>query len=707
MLLSERTRAILVATLIFAAVAAAPASDDRPTADWLRGSGKDLQLCLQGEVLDSDGQPATDFQLACEMKTMISNQAIHPSIDGNRFKLWIPLNQSRWSSILLKATSKASDHLAYETFTQEDLRQAAIDGVKLTLENPSRHLFVSVTDKGRPVSGAHVKAETKFGAELYSTTDASGIARFNLPLRQELWYLTAWTEDHRIGGFDFDRTPPRDPDAVRQTIELSPCRDQKIRFVDENGSPVPGLDFVIQIATPSPHFNFIGPNEHSHMTTDAAGEAIYRWFPDWPEVYRYADINEDTWILDDDPKNIDGVDVIKLKKSKQRKQIMGQVLPGSAKDGAGGFFAFLRTGQGQREHHSETALAFSNPDGSFAVDVLPDAIYCAYVLDSRWVGIIIDLIPYDSKNDKTTPIQLEVADGQPVEVIVTSGADNKPVPNAAIQLARDHRYSWVDNGKKKTGIDGPGWWVITDDSGIATTHTLPGQLRVSVDTPRWGTGQTVTVSADQPAKITLHRDIGEMHSVKGKLFLTHDATATLQDSEIRIISMDDNYHDEQSLMCNQAGEFSFDTAAATVGIFAKTHDNKAACATIIEDLNRTIELPLHPAIEYQGQLLFKDGEPATGRLVYGVIALEKKDKKLPFPRSFEVSRLETTTDEQGNFILEGLLSGLKTNLYTESSDGLNLRTRLAEVLVQTNESPPRATFRLKETVDPNPPAKHE
>ena len=29
----------------------------KPLDEWLRGSGKDLEICLRGEALDSDGQP--------------------------------------------------------------------------------------------------------------------------------------------------------------------------------------------------------------------------------------------------------------------------------------------------------------------------------------------------------------------------------------------------------------------------------------------------------------------------------------------------------------------------------------------------------------------------------------------------------------------------------------------------------------------------
>ena len=62
-------------------------------------------------------------------------------------------------------------------FNSYELRQAAIDGVKLTLESPTRQVDIKVTDQGQPVSGATVNAQLGFGIELRSTTGTDGIGR--------------------------------------------------------------------------------------------------------------------------------------------------------------------------------------------------------------------------------------------------------------------------------------------------------------------------------------------------------------------------------------------------------------------------------------------------------------------------------------------------------------------------------------------------
>ena len=694
---STHARAILITALVFAANASAAFAADQPPEDWLRGSDKDLQLCLHGEVFDSDGQPAVDLRLTGKMNASVAGELLKPSIDGHRFKLWIPVNQPYWYSLCLRATSANGDRAACEALHAYDLRQAAINGIKLTLQTPTRHINVKVTDQGQPVSGAIVKAEPGFGIELRSTTNAEGIARFDLLSQQNLSALTAWTEDHRIGGFQFGRTPPHDPESDDHIIELNKCSDQRLRFVAEDGSPVSGVTFAIQVATPPPDYNYIGSNDHSQMTTDAAGEAVYGWFPDWEKVHFYADINENPWVLDGDPKTVDGVAIFKLKKSKPRKRVTGRVV--SAGTGTGGFFVSLQSFQGEREHYSDMKSAFSNSDGTFAVDVLPDATYCAYVLDARWVGNMIDVVPYDSAADRITSPELIAAEGQPVEVVVTMGPQKSPIPNLSVGFFREHQYTWRENGKQRHGVGGPQWWATTNESGIATTRTLPGKLRAAIYAPRWQTEETITVVAGKPATIALHRAIEDKRTVTGRLVMDQGVPGSLKDAEVRIGSVDENYKDRQSLTCGPDGSFSFDTVAASIGLFARTRDGHAAGSMVSNDLAAPIEVRLRPTSDYEGQLLGKDGQPAAGHRIQAVIRVEggKKKRNSPILQGFEVMRIEAITDKLGNFTLRGIPSQMKAQLSADATDGSNRSIYLDEVYVEPNESRPRSVSRLERT----------
>lgn len=82
-------RAAVVAALLLAANSLSAPAAEQKTDDWLRGSGKDLQIRLKGEVVESDGQPATDTLLTGFMQGSVSKIQLKPVVEGNRFTIWI------------------------------------------------------------------------------------------------------------------------------------------------------------------------------------------------------------------------------------------------------------------------------------------------------------------------------------------------------------------------------------------------------------------------------------------------------------------------------------------------------------------------------------------------------------------------------------------------------------------------------------------
>ena len=700
--MARSAHTLAVAFFLFSLSSLAALSAAQRSDEWLQGSGQGLRLRLHGEVVDADGRPATGPQVACNMNSAIAPQALKASVEGNRFKIWIPVNQPNGGRIQLRASSGDNDRVAYATLDRFQLRQGAIDGLKLKLESPTRRVNVKVTYDGEPVSGATVNA-VGVGIELRSTTGADGVAKFALLRKQELYQLTAWTDDHRIAGFQFGQSPPRDPDSDEHDMELSKCRDQIVRFVREDGSPAPGVKFGLQIATPQ--YNYIGEAEPFEMTTDAAGEAVCRWFPDWKEVHYYPEINETNRILEGDRKVVDGVAIYMLKehKPKTRKRISGRVISKETLPGPGGHYISMKSFQGERENHGDHVSAFSDPDGRFVVDVLPDATYCAYVQDEKWVSKTLDLVPYQSALNKVTNPEFEVVEGQPVEVIATSGHKKVPIPDLTLRFSREHRYSWHENGELRSGTQRPSWWTTTDESGKATARTLPGKLEVSVYTPRWRTQKTIDVIAGKPAQIELHREIDEKRTVTGQIVLDADDQKSLEGTEVRVFSLDGNYNDDQSLTCKPDGSFAFSTFAAEVGIFAITRDGKAAGSLITKKLDLPIQLRLDPTAEYRGQLLALSAVPAVSHPIRARVHLEVKRENESRSRAFfDVKRIVTKTDQRGEYTLAGIPTRMNVIIEADALDGSDNAVHLDEVYLEPNETRPRVIKRLTRSEPANP-----
>ena len=453
---------------------------------WLEGSGKDLRIKLAGVLRDETGGPAKDCKLTVTLREQFARTNLPVLMKGNRFQVWVPVGHPGWFNVDLSAASADGRRVARTGLASFQLREAAIEGLELTVKPVERFLGVTVVEKGSPVRDAFVIAEVG-DATFTSKTNDGGVASFPLMNRDKLIRLTAWTDDFKIGGYYFNRKPPRDPSGSQFTIALDNCRPQVVRIInDANKAFIPDLDFALTVGTGPPNYQFPGQTPDCAMRTNAKGEAVYRWFPDWKSNSSYIEISDPRWVTAADEKTVDGVILFGLKRSRfdARKRVVGRVE--STRTNRAGFSIEMYSFQGEEKHRSDVLYAFTDDNGTFAADYLPGATYCINVNDARYVSNIIDLIPYDPVSGKTSEPSLTISEGRPVEVAITAGHANAPVAHQVIYLETQHDYSWLENGKAHNGIGGRRWSVTTNAQGKARTFALSGQkLQGSVFTPDW------------------------------------------------------------------------------------------------------------------------------------------------------------------------------------------------------------------------------
>jgi hypothetical protein len=675
--------------------------------EWLRGSGKDLEIRLAGEVLDADGRPAREVTLTAGLNHQVSPVQLEPKVEGNRFEVWVPANRTQWYSMWLAAQSNHGDAAGYESLNAFQLRQAAIDGLKLTLRRPARQVDVKVLHHGEPVADVHVQGDVGFSINLRARTDANGVARLGIPPGRELSSLMAWTDDHRIGGYGFSRKPTRDPAAASHTIELCDCIDRTIRFVDEEGLPVSGVDFMLHLATPPPDYNYLGQNEHSRMTTDEHGEAVYRWFPDWEEHHLYADIDSNRYFVDGDPDIRDDAVVIKLKRSKSRKEVAGRIefAEDAANAGLGGFYVMIESFQAEQEHRIDMLPAFTDADGTFAHEVLPDATYVAYALDARWVSDMIDFIPFQSRIERANPARLVIHTGQPVEVVVTTGPEKRPYPDLHVSFQRDHSYQWIENGEVRGGSNGAQWWAVTDEDGIARTFALPGKLDVSVYTPLWRTEKEVEVVGAKPTAVSLHREIEDSRTITGRLVFADGVEGTLEGATVALGAVDGDYNFEQKPTVDASGSFQVKTVARHLGAFARTADGAAAGFVVSKELDKPLEITLRPTLSFHGMVVDGDDRPVANHKLSATVRVEGTERHDGlFLTSFDALRLTTTTDELGTFSFEGLPTNVRVLFSAEPLAGSSDSHYLGDAYLEPCDARPPEVFRIELEKKPAPAA---
>ena len=505
--------------------------------------------------------------------------------------------------------------------------------------------------------------------------------------RDKLIRLTAWTNDFKIGGYHFNRKPPRDPAGSQFTIELETCRSQLIRVVDDVAkTPIPNLDFVLIVGTGPPNYQYVGQTPDCEMRTNGKGEAVYRWFPDWKSHGSYIEFGDPRWVKAGDRKTDHDAIVFRLKRSQfaARKRVVGRVA--STGTSPAGFFVEMYSFQGEEDHTADVLYAFTDESGTFAADYLPGATYCINVNDARYVSNIIDLIPYDPANGKTNAPSLTISEGRPVEVAITAGRAKAPVAHQSIYLVTPHEYQNCRGGRR--------WSVTTNEQGKARTFALPGEkLEGSIYTPDWRAQASVDVSTDGITRLAFHRAVAEARKIRGRLLLPPNIVADLNEAVVELGSIDGETDERSNCKTNAKGEFSFDSKASRIGIYARTKDRKAAGVARFGDLDRPLDVTLQPTNELRGQLIGKDGRPVKKRAVHAAINVGKFDFSKPGQTNFVAATLDATTDEEGNYSFTGLPCETSINL-SVTLDGPDRETRSDEVYLLPEETRPRMVSRL-------------
>ena len=659
--------ALLTATALGTVSLAADDEVESSSGVVMRGSGLDREMLLRGQVFDDRGKPADDFTLGVTQRKAEGRSQLATNVQGNNFSVWVPVGGSDWFHLDMVAKSATNETRSFKGISMDLLRKAATGSVELTLAKPDRKVTVVVRKEGRPVSNATVAAQLSYGSVPSLTTDTTGVTVFNLLPGEKFSQLSAWTNDYWIGGYSLYRPSARNAIADSYTIDLTKCRDQKIRVVnDANDSPIANVGFQLILGTGRPNYNCPATPDSMPqltMTTDQHGEAIFRWFPDWEKHDSYIDVDDDRWFdvrseVTDKNLNADenGDLEVRLKHRKRRYPLKGQVIA----DGidVGGISVKARSFQAEREGYIDQAHAFTDSNGHFSIDCLPDSTYCVYVNDTQFVSNTIDLIPCQSETKESQTAALRLSEGAQVEVQLTQGPDRAPIRNQFVHLRSIYHYRWRENGKSQSGTSGKSWHVATDENGIArTTAAANTKLQVDVYDNDWRSRDNrKMVKEGEVTRFEIHRADVTVREVTGRIVASDGVETGVADVKVVLGAMDGQSTDELITRSDQSGRFSFRTTALRVGVFAITDDGTAAGAVNPGIFNTPVELVLKPTVDLSGQILDLNGEPMVGQRVWVKVDIHPGDtREYTIDKHwFRAKDFEATTDHDGRYVIRGL-----------------------------------------------------
>lgn len=642
---------MLIAMLCARSAHAMPQATD----EWIRGTSDNLEMRIRGEILDVDGQPALAPTVLFSLSESNSHEPIDVTVNGHQFEAWLPVYRRDWHAVRIQAASKDAQRRASVALSAAEVRQTAINGLTLTLQPSTRSVTANVVKDNAPVAGADLKVQTSDGAELHFNLDESGKVEIGLLPDDRIFSFTAWTDQPLFGGFQFSRQPVRNEKADTQTIELFSCRNQKFRVVDGQGNPCSDVEMHLQVATPSPNYNYLGTIEASRMVTDKNGEAFFRWFPDWEEVHCYVDLNSDQWVIDGKSHWVDSDFVVQVKQRGLRRKIFGRL--DRDQGSKAGYHVSWRSFEAEQEGRSDFINCVTDQQGNFSADVLPGATYCVFINDTHDVSDMIDLIPAPTDDAIAPTAVLHLQKPEQLTISVTAGAMKRPVANQPVYVRQTHDYQWIENGVQKSGSSARDRYVYTDELGIATAAVESGKdVEVRISNADWRTSDEKPIVAGQQNAVALHRESDQPRTITGVVLQDKDHPIPIDEITVVAGAVDGETIGSEKLELRANGVFQMKTRAVAVGALATTKDQSMAGVVVAENPQRVLRLYLRPTQELRGRLIDSKDKPIVGRPVHATlrIRLEPKNRKRDAFYGFDVNRHTVKTDADGYYTFGGM-----------------------------------------------------
>ena len=653
--------------------------------DWSRMDGDRYFMKFRGQVFHADGSAAE----GCTIRGYTRESGgIELKSSNSKFELEVE-SKPGWSrGIFVRAESGDGQMIGYKRIGMVEARHFAVRGIRVELEE-TRPFRAQVIYDGQPLVGANVRMEVSFGPDIVGVSDVTGWFETRIPETGEVHRIIAWHEDKRIGGYSFRRAPARDQTEPEHVVEVFPCRNQKVKVLDDEGNPVPDLVVELKVATPPPFNNFVDRDGMNVFTTDSNGEFVDPWFPDWEKVRRTVDLPDSTWYETSESVFDDDILVVQVARTKslERRKVTGKLKVGSKM--LGGFWIELCSFQHPEEHRMDKVWARTDDEGNFSAELMHGSTYCVYVNDLDWISSFWTGVAVNPDTGAITSPDIKLSRGPKVEIVLTQGPDHLPVVNGQINIGADYKFTWMEGGVPKSGSLGPDKWVTTNEEGIALTRMPVGPIEAHVRVPGWVASNETKAKTGETTRIEFHRKFPDKRKVAGRLLTPEGIEVDLQGAEVVLFAIDNETRSDAKTIADSNGAFECEIAGGSFAVFAKTNDARFAVSVVAQEPDSGIEIALLPTYSYNGKLVDIDGNPIANKKVGVISRLQNENRPVgptSIPFSLQVSSLETTTDADGKFSFDGIPLGMKT--YLGDMTRINQTRSIAKMEFESKEDVP-------------------
>jgi hypothetical protein len=375
-----------MALLATAAVALAAVRPGPVTAVALKTEADEAVEMIRGQVVDEAGKPVTGATVSGAARGGVKTKVVQSGADG-RFALPV---EGPWDGRdMVRASFEGGERLGIRSSTPARFYREAPVTVVL---KPSRHLAVRVLDTaGKPVVDAAVEVATDQGSGAIDPgiTDASGIARFRLPVDLGITGVLALKNGVGAGLYqNSDATPVFEykPMPAEVSVSLQPARTLSVRALDPEGQPLPGIRIGWTPLSISSAGSIHPVGLITESTTDAAGIARFPWFPkQGGGSFRVLDSRElqaatplENFVRPNDS------DLTLTVRFERKATLAGRVVNGDGSPARG--VVVVANGQGRPLSNPTSSRVRTGEDGSYRLSVQPGHSYAIGAIDPDWTA---------------------------------------------------------------------------------------------------------------------------------------------------------------------------------------------------------------------------------------------------------------------------------------------------------------------------------
>lgn len=642
---------------------AAKGAESKPAVKPKAAPAAEPKLRITGDVVDEANHPVAGALV--ELLVGRETPGVRTGSDGG---FVLEASRERTYAPLLRATV---DDGARQASAQWDEIDKIPEKVRLVLR-AAREMAVTVVDKEqRPIVGATVAAMAFwFRLADEKKSDAAGKALLRVPADAALQYVFAVKDDAGLDYFAYQREgqpasngyalPPDHREPV--TLVLNGTRTVKVHVVDDLGKPLVGsLTYAWYFQKPKKGENLNTGFHGFQAKTDDRGWAVYRNIPvdnEGPITFWSQNDDYSRQRANFDPGSpSDEIELTVLPKLTVRGRV---TLASNGRPAAGAEVLAVGAGYTIDNFRGSTR---SGDDGRFEIQVDPNQYYMFAASLGRQVSPAVSCVV--KPRAPVGEIELALQDGVRVYGQVTAGKERQPLVGQYLTLylqpeIEHHELAAEDrlpNPRDERKAISPRITrsARSDEKGKFEFFTAPGKHYLFVS--GGGEPRQFVLEGDSDFELELHSDRPPRVPLAARVVLKSDPKTGVKGATVFGIGAVP-HAGFLNAVSDAEGNFKIQRSPTEMVLLARTADGKMAGLVRIQADDESCEIAVGPTTSARGRLI----DSSTGEIL--------SDRQLDYCAQIDAQRNvsstrfggSVTTDEDGDFVISGLVPGWTYNL---------------------------------------------